>query len=141
MMSFDLSGPLPSGRTVLEASAGTGKTYSLTGLIVRYVAEAATPLDQLLVVTFTRAAANELRERTRMTLDLAGRVLRGGIIPASHGWMASLLDTSMSPGDPQVVSRPSPVRLWPGPTRRHPRLPGASAPRAVHPTHRYGMTS
>ena len=38
---FDLTGPLPTGRTVIEASAGTGKTYSISGLVVRYVAEEA----------------------------------------------------------------------------------------------------
>ena len=56
---FDITGPLPSGRIVLEASAGTGKTYSLTALIARFIAERATPVEQILVVTFTRAAANE----------------------------------------------------------------------------------
>ena len=38
---FSITGPLPTGLTVLEASAGTGKTYSLAGLVTRYVAEAA----------------------------------------------------------------------------------------------------
>lgn len=32
MTAFDLLGPLPSGTTVLEASAGTGKTYAIVGL-------------------------------------------------------------------------------------------------------------
>ena len=99
MTPFDLSGPLPSGRTVLEASAGTGKTYSLTGLIVRYLAEAAVSVDQLLVVTFTRAAANELRERTRVTLELAAHVLRDGAAPDNHAWMTALLSTTGASGD------------------------------------------
>ena len=99
MIPFDLAGPLPHGRTVLEASAGTGKTYSLTGLIVRYIAEAAVPVDQLLVVTFTRAAANELRERTRTTLALAAHVLREGAVAEAHPWMAALLDTELVAGE------------------------------------------
>ena len=41
MEPFDLLGPLPTGTTVLEASAGTGKTYALAGLVTRYVAEGA----------------------------------------------------------------------------------------------------
>ena len=98
MTPFDLAGPLPDGRTVLEASAGTGKTYSLTGLIVRYIAESAVPVDQLLVVTFTRAAANELRERTRTTLELSTQVLRDGVVPEVHPWMAALLDTEAVTG-------------------------------------------
>lgn len=62
---FDLFGPLPSGTMVLEASAGTGKTYAIVGLAVRYVAEAGIDISQLLLVTFSRAATQELRERTR----------------------------------------------------------------------------
>ena len=52
---FDLRGPLPRGVTVLEASAGTGKTFAITALAVRYVAEGQSP-EGLLVVTFTVAA-------------------------------------------------------------------------------------
>jgi exodeoxyribonuclease V beta subunit len=61
---FDLAGPLPTGVTLLEASAGTGKTFAIAGLVARYVAEG-TPLDRLLVITFTRIATGELRERVR----------------------------------------------------------------------------
>ncbi|WP_280463230.1 UvrD-helicase domain-containing protein [Nocardia carnea] len=63
--SFALCDALPTGTTVLEASAGTGKTYAIVGLAVRYVAEAAIPISRLLLVTFSRAATQELRERTR----------------------------------------------------------------------------
>ncbi|MFI9503001.1 UvrD-helicase domain-containing protein [Nocardia sp. NPDC052566] len=62
---FDPIGPLPVGTTVLEASAGTGKTHAIVGLAVRYVAEAGIDVSQLLLVTFSRAATQELRERTR----------------------------------------------------------------------------
>ncbi|UGQ39876.1 UvrD-helicase domain-containing protein [Rhodococcus aetherivorans] len=62
---FDLLGALPTGTTVLEASAGTGKTYAIVGLATRFVAEGAAELSQLLLVTFSRAATQELRERTR----------------------------------------------------------------------------
>jgi len=64
---FDVCGPLPTGVTVLEASAGTGKTYTIAALAARYVAEG-TPLDQLLLVTFTRMATGELRDRVRERL-------------------------------------------------------------------------
>ncbi len=64
---FDLCGPLPSGVTVLEASAGTGKTYAIAALTARYVAEG-TPLDRLLLITFTRIATGELRDRVRERL-------------------------------------------------------------------------
>ena len=67
MERFDLLGPLPTERstTVLEASAGTGKTFALAGLVTRYVAEGAATLDQMLLITFGRAASQELRERVR----------------------------------------------------------------------------
>ncbi|HEY7622575.1 MAG TPA: UvrD-helicase domain-containing protein, partial [Solirubrobacteraceae bacterium] len=73
---FDLTGPLPTGVTVLEASAGTGKTYTIAGLAARYVCEGI-PLEQLLLVTFTRMATGELRERVRERLVSAERFLEG----------------------------------------------------------------
>ena len=65
--AFDVCGPLPTGVTVLEASAGTGKTFTIAALAARYVAEGV-PLDQLLMVTFGRMATGELRERVRERL-------------------------------------------------------------------------
>ena len=44
--SFDVCGPLPTGVTVLEASAGTGKTFTIAALAARYVAEGI-PLEQI----------------------------------------------------------------------------------------------
>ncbi|HET6877365.1 MAG TPA: UvrD-helicase domain-containing protein [Jatrophihabitans sp.] len=68
---FDLFGPLPTGTTVLEASAGTGKTFTIAALVARYVAEGVARLDELLVVTFGRAATQELRDRVRERLVCA----------------------------------------------------------------------
>src|SRR5262245_22398670 len=73
--SFDLTGPLPTGTTLLEASAGTGKTYTVAALVTRFVAEDVATLDQLLVITFGRAASQELRERVREQLVAAERAL------------------------------------------------------------------
>ncbi len=75
MEPFDLLGALPTGTTVLEASAGTGKTYALAGLVTRYVAEGAARLDQMLLITFGRAASQELRDRVRSQLSEAERAL------------------------------------------------------------------
>ena len=67
MKTFDLTGPLPApaSTTVLEASAGTGKTFALAGLVTRMVAEGRAGLDQMLLITFGRVASQELRERVR----------------------------------------------------------------------------
>lgn len=89
--AFDICGPLPTGITVLEASAGTGKTYTIAGLAARYVAEG-TPLDQLLLVTFTRMATGELRDRVRERLVSAERELGLGV--ASDDVVRLLLDAA-----------------------------------------------
>jgi exodeoxyribonuclease V beta subunit len=68
--AFDVCGPLPTGVTVLEASAGTGKTFTIAALAARYVAEAI-PLAELLMVTFGRMATGELRARVRERLVTA----------------------------------------------------------------------
>ena len=69
LRAFDLRGPLPTGTTLVEASAGTGKTWTLAALVTRYVADEGRPLDELLVVTFSRLASQELRERVRAQLE------------------------------------------------------------------------
>ena len=75
MDAFDVCGPLPTGTTLLEASAGTGKTWTIGALVTRYVAEGEARLEQMLVVTFGRAASQELRERVRAQLVEAERAL------------------------------------------------------------------
>ena len=64
------------GTTFIEASAGTGKTHALTTLVARLVLEEARPIDQILVVTFTRAATAELRDRIRRVLGVTLAALR-----------------------------------------------------------------
>src|SRR4051812_18874154 len=73
--AFDVCGALPTGTTLLEASAGTGKTFTVAALVARYVAEGVAELDEMLVITFGRAASQELRERVRAQLVEAQRVL------------------------------------------------------------------
>lgn len=57
-----------TGTALIEASAGTGKTWAICALVLRLVLEKALPIDQVLVVTFTNAATAELRERVRARL-------------------------------------------------------------------------
>ncbi len=76
MNAFDVCGSLPTGTTVLEASAGTGKTFTIAALTTRYVAEGAADLSQIMLVTFGNAASRELRDRVRERLVSAERGLR-----------------------------------------------------------------
>jgi exodeoxyribonuclease V beta subunit len=92
---FEIDGPLPSGVTLLEASAGTGKTFTIAALVTRYVA-AGIGLDRLLVVTFTRMATGELRERVRERLLSAeeglARAMAGAPLPVGDDIVALLAD-------------------------------------------------
>ncbi len=64
------------GTALIEASAGTGKTYTIANLYLRHVAAGREPRD-ILVVTFTNAATEELRGRIRLRLHDALAFLRG----------------------------------------------------------------
>ena len=100
-MSFDLLGPLPAGTVVLEASAGTGKTYTIAALATRYVAEAGIALSELMLVTFGRAATQELRERTRERLTSAARGLAD---PAGARASGDPLLAHLATGSPDEVA-------------------------------------
>ena len=66
---FDLCGPLPNGTLLLEASAGTGKTYTIAALATRYLAGRICTLDQLLLVTYTRGRPRTARTGSRPAAD------------------------------------------------------------------------
>jgi exodeoxyribonuclease V beta subunit len=67
------------GTHIIEASAGTGKTYTISSLFVRLIVETGLTVNQILVVTFTKAATEELRERIRGRItDAMGAFARGG---------------------------------------------------------------
>ena len=71
-----------TGTTLIEASAGTGKTYALTTLTARLIVEAEREIGDLLIVTFTVAATDELRDRVRRTLRAALRAATGQVADA-----------------------------------------------------------
>ncbi len=89
------------GIRLIEASAGTGKTHAIATLYLRLVlgvrGEAPRRVQEILVVTFTRAATEELRGRVRNrlyeALDLLSRVQRGE---------RDVLDASGKAADPQL---------------------------------------
>jgi hypothetical protein len=97
MTPFDLLGELPTGTTVLEASAGTGKTYTIAALVARYVAEGVATLDEMPVITFSRMASQELRERVRSRLVAAERALSEPAgIPAGEEFLELLCGVGAS---------------------------------------------
>ena len=76
-----------SGQRLIEASAGTGKTYTIAGLYLRLLlghGDAETgfgtplPVDRILVVTFTEAATAELRERILKAIRQLRRAIETG---------------------------------------------------------------
>lgn len=71
-MSFDILSRETKvlGPRFLEASAGTGKTFTIEHLVVRLLLEGI-PIDRILVVTFTRAATRELKLRIRSNIRTA----------------------------------------------------------------------
>ncbi|CAK6694849.1 UvrD-helicase domain-containing protein [Synechococcus sp. BA-124 BA4] len=75
--------PLDPGVHLIEASAGTGKTFTLAHLVLRLVGERELSLRALLVVTFTKAAAAELRDRIGRRLQQAQQLLQTSD-PAGH---------------------------------------------------------
>jgi exodeoxyribonuclease V beta subunit len=66
------------GTTLIEANAGTGKTWTITALYVRLLLEAGLTVDRILLVTFTEAATAELRDRVRSRLAATRAAIEGG---------------------------------------------------------------
>ena len=74
--AVDIGLTLPlHGVRLIEASAGTGKTFTLTTLVLRLLLERGAAMSRILAVTFTRAATQELRQRLRRRLRIAKRLL------------------------------------------------------------------
>ncbi|WP_420455340.1 exodeoxyribonuclease V subunit beta [Rubrivirga sp.] len=91
--------PVEPGRTLVEASAGTGKTFAIAGLVVRLVLDGdwlvtepggLPDLRRLLVVTFTKAATEELRTRIRRALRVALAVARREPVPETSALASDL---------------------------------------------------
>ncbi|HEY5752121.1 MAG TPA: exodeoxyribonuclease V subunit beta [Chthoniobacterales bacterium] len=91
MTSFDLvHTPIEPGRTLIEASAGTGKTFTLTAVFARLMIEHGLDIDEILVCTFTEAATAELRERLRAMLVEAVGALHGRP-PQEFGFLEGMI--------------------------------------------------
>lgn len=71
MKTFEVLTQSLEGKHIIEASAGTGKTYSIAILYLRMLLEKDIPVEKILVVTFTNAAVAELRVRIRSFIQSA----------------------------------------------------------------------
>jgi exodeoxyribonuclease V beta subunit len=81
------------GVRLIEASAGTGKTWNICGLVLRLLLEQGRDVQQLLVVTFTTAATAELRDRIRQRIVDTRAFLRGTVAPAGDPFVPDLVRT------------------------------------------------
>src|SRR6478672_3399136 len=86
------------GEVFVSAGAGTGKTTVLVERFVRAVCEEGLDVESVLVITYTRKAAGELRSRIRTALHARGRAdlarrLDGAWISTIHGFCSRLLRT------------------------------------------------
>lgn len=99
------------GSRLIEASAGTGKTWTIASLYVRLVLghgdEHAHPLPlhpaQILVMTFTRAATRELSDRIRQRLNQAAALFRGETGEADE-FLAGLLNDYPDPAARELAA-------------------------------------
>ncbi|MSP72923.1 MAG: hypothetical protein EXR76_12275 [Myxococcales bacterium] len=95
--------PLPGDTWVLEASAGTGKTYQIATLVLRLVAESGIPIDRILAITFTDAATAELRDRVRRRLAEGRDALAQPLLKSEDAVLDALRQTDVEARHERVV--------------------------------------
>ncbi|MFT5699058.1 MAG: exodeoxyribonuclease V beta subunit [Desulforhopalus sp.] len=99
--------PFVRGTSLVEASAGTGKTYAIGMLVLRGIVELGIPIEKILIVTFTKAATEELKSRIRSRLVEARDLLQDRLEPESQkksaqvdatlvDWVATLSDFTLA---------------------------------------------
>ncbi len=89
MKTFDYLNIGLAGRKLIESSAGTGKTYAIASLYVRLLLERRLSISQILVVTFTEAATQDLRRRIRQRICEAAKAIESG--EGTDDFLAGLL--------------------------------------------------
>ncbi|TWQ49641.1 UvrD-helicase domain-containing protein, partial [Xanthomonas vasicola] len=129
------------GVRLIEASAGTGKTFTLATLFTRLVVERGLRIGQILAVTFTEAATQELRRRIRERLVLAASLVPDA--PVGAALAATEWSATQPPDAPSasVGAAPAAAELADDPSRPRPLLheaPDALLTRAILATHLAG---
>ena len=85
------------GIRLIEASAGTGKTWNICGLYLRLLLERELRVETLLVVTFTKAATAELNSRIRARIGEMLQVLEGAA-PSADPFVTQLIAATLARG-------------------------------------------
>ncbi|MEG0994018.1 MAG: UvrD-helicase domain-containing protein, partial [Bacteroidales bacterium] len=99
---FDVKNITLTGANLIEASAGTGKTYSIAILMLRLLLEEQMPLKRILMVTFTNKAVAELQIRIRLFIRLAYQVITRG--SCKDGLITSVVNKAIEKqGEPKVA--------------------------------------
>jgi exodeoxyribonuclease V beta subunit len=110
-----------TGLQLIEASAGTGKTWTLAALYVRLVLGHTAGSDslgsglyppQILVMTFTEAATAELRERIRERLALSARFFQTGDAPKVDDFLRDLRSSIAAEDWPLCAQRLDMAAQW-----------------------------
>ncbi len=99
-MGMDVLNTPLQGINLVEASAGTGKTHTLTTLYLRLLLEQGVEPEGLLVMTYTKAATAELRQRIRSRLSALRQILQEG-----GGEDESLTALAAAQADPERARR------------------------------------
>jgi exodeoxyribonuclease V beta subunit len=94
---FDLVRSPLDGANLIEASAGTGKTYAITAIFLRLLLERQLKVNQILVVTYTVAATEELRDRIRRQIRAAIVALESGA--AGDEFIRNIIGNIARPGE------------------------------------------
>lgn len=108
MKSFDVLNreTIVRGRYLLEASAGTGKTFAIENIIVRLLIEPApesheaTPIDRILAVSFTRAAARDLKQRILQAIHRSLAALKACGDEPVHDFLQAVIESG-----PEAISK------------------------------------
>ncbi|NSL89226.1 exodeoxyribonuclease V subunit beta [Chitinophaga sp. Mgbs1] len=100
---FDAATVALEGSNLIEASAGTGKTYSIAILVLRLVLEKKISVKEILMVTFTTAAVAELHDRIRLFIRKAYKVSFGYEIDDDN--ITSLVLNAIEQSDPVTINQ------------------------------------
>lgn len=105
MTPLDVDNVPLTGTSLVEASAGTGKTYTIGTLYLRLIVESGLAASEILVVTFTNAATAELRARLRERLRQALDVVHGFADTGDSGDAPAWLARALADNRDRTVAR------------------------------------